>query len=845
MNKPAQPQSPRIEINSRGEIAFLADPTTPNGSSYVAGPSELPLIDSGESNQVNGYTAVFIAYKVMGNDASYRDWISFQPAGMEGEFIHEGEHLRIVKQIKSDRERITVSIEILHKVEVSEIEIEELALSLPVNNDYSPWRFNQRYLYDHKVYEHLYPGGTNGYQLVEKLNGASPVLYCIPLAGTRFEHASRYPGTIDLVRPGIKNHSWPGSSYLFLHAKGYLTRNGFKPLWENQEITSAVLAGGQSASYQIGLGFIPNKEAIREIMLDNREILMAALPALSGPAAMRFELSAVGTGELTLTDHVMVEVYKEESTADGKTWSISFLEAGTHTLRVVNDNGKSAQIVFRITEDLEGLLEIRASFIMGKQVLQQDGHVLNGAILPYTINGFDDMAGEGLYVKEESIWGNGSYEGGITDAIFAAEKNVRFPNERQIRQLEDYIDRYVRRYLQNPETNEVIWWCDGFSTTRAYNYMHVANLYYSMYQIGKLYELTRKASAEYLKLAYETLIKMYEVSRPLDLIAGLMGGQRIFEIMNALGREDWAEPFYTLMMKVRQQGSLLFQGDVPYGSECAYDNTGYECVAYFSHFFNEATCSREIVDVMLAARGNQPVWWWNGSDIRWWDAGVDFAETCHHYTSSLNSTALMLHIRQGTLQPTPAILSAIYGGLLGATAKIHPDGRASMSYCWQQESSNYGDHTCTGDAGLSLFGMLLGLRSFAYLQSDAQNIGFLCEIEGLDSKTVWVITPYQAVGRNVSWYCGWNSKICDLDLNAGFIRQVKISHSNKLQMLIVPMTGLKCGTELTLRLPKRVKQVLVDGLSTRFANVSDKEWRVTLPTEENQREICVEIEMDE
>ncbi|GGD46919.1 DUF5695 domain-containing protein [Paenibacillus nasutitermitis] len=836
-----------LRLNSEsGEIVYIGYEGDVFRENYIAGPVELPLIGTGAANKVEGYGAILLGYRLVGDETYRRQWLACsRKPGNEHAFVFDNEHVQVVKTYIKEAQTLTVNIAITAKGDA--IELAELALSAPVNNYYCPWRYDQRYLYNHKVYEHIHPGGEHGYQLVERLNGTEPLLYCIPLANTRFEHTAHYPGTIDVQRPSIANHSWPGSSLLFLHAQGYLENSGYEPLIADSLVSSTALEAGETASYGLELGFIDKRQRLEEVLVSRDKISVMAVPAMTGPIDETFEIIAKGRGPLSLLDDGNIELISGREWAGGHTWKLKFRGTGKQLVRVAGEGAEPAVLLFRITDPLRDLLERRTDFILDKQVYREAGSVLDGAIVPYTIGDFDEFKGEGLCAKAESLWGNGSYEGGITDAMFAAEKNAILPDSRQIAELERYIVTYVRTFLQSPENNEVIWWFGDYSASRSYEYMHVANLYYSMYRIARLYGLTTRFTAEqYLTFAFHTLMKMYDVSRPMDLITGMMGGQRIFAILQGFQQEEMVEFYYTLLMKVRHHAGLLFQGDVPYGSECAYDNTGYECVAYYAQYFNETRCMEEITAVMLAVRGDQPVWWWQGSDIRWWDAGTDYAETCHHYTSPLNSSALLMFVRQGRLKPGPRVLALIYGGLLGSTAKIHEDGRASMSYCREQESPNYGDHVCTGDGGLSLYGTLLGLRSFAYASPVHGEIGYLGDFTTDGSDTQLSFVPLDVAGRQVSWYFAeeeGDADAGDADCSTGMIRQIDFDRQTGGLRLIVSHSAVTSPIgEIRLRLEGKLLAGRVNGSAARLQPAAEREYTLTYDVGSGQDEVVIEIE---
>ena len=155
----------------------------------------------------------------------------------------------------------------------------------------------------------------------------------------------------------------------------------------------------------------------------------------------------------------------------------------------------------------------------------------------------------------------------------------------------------------------------------------------------------------------------------------------------------------------------------PYGSELFYDNTGYESVFFYARAGGFNDLARRTVRVTLAGRGQAPCWFWNDSDQRWWDAVrtvpeyaqfTDFGENCHHYMTGLNGWMLLEAFESGMTDNSTR--PAGFSGVLNSWARVHPDGFASMCYCPDPSSDNYGFNQFSGDVGLGLWGNLKAAR---------------------------------------------------------------------------------------------------------------------------------------
>lgn len=823
----------RIDTKT-GNLHYLGFDDNQKQINFVGNPQDLSVIDNegGELN-VPGFGAVCLSYRAVDGEHAQTDkWIPFDT--IDGRYVYRDESIVIEKSYTKKDNKFYIEL-MLKNLSGKVLEVDELSISVPVNNNYTEFRYEQEYLYNNRVYEHIYPGGTSGYQLVQRLNGEPPFMYLIPQGNTSFEHTAHYPGTTTQIRDGIPNFSWPGSSVIFLHAKGYLERNGFHAIMGKDSATSQQILPNTGVNYCIEAGFVGSIEKLKQEMVSQGKIYATAVPAMVSPIDTPIWLHIYSLGDVLIgksSDYKIQEVKKIDN---GFIYKIKFYRTGEHFIKVINDNGNNARLVFNIVLPLKGLIEKRAKFIIENQIYNCEGDRLDGAILPYSTRSFTGNGSvrfkKGQFYKEDSLWGNGSYEGGITEAMFLSQKNVLFPDGAQIAALETYTGRYIRRYLQNPLTNEVIWWCGDFFYSRAFDYMHLANFYYSMYLISARYNLTVKYTAkEYLYFAFQTLMKMYKASRPMDLVVGMMGGQGMFHILKSMQDEEMIAEYYELLENVNAHKRRIFSDNVPYGSECAYDNTGYECVVDFADRYNEVKWIRKMGDIILAAKGMQPVWWWNGSEIRWWDAEYDFSECCLHYTSPLNSKALFKAVSRGEVKADIEKLSVIYGGILGVFSKIHHDGSGSMSYCWEQESPNCGFHPFSGDIGLGLYGSLMSLGSLVYLSDNIGLSGYLCNVTEEQKKEMIVIEPIEGADRKISWLIEKRGEIINggIEITTGKIKSIKLGKElNTINMEVAYELNLAHMTEIKVRCNAGYGSVLnVNGKKERFSNITEGYIRI-------------------
>lgn len=151
----------------------------------------------------------------------------------------------------------------------------------------------------------------------------------------------------------------------------------------------------------------------------------------------------------------------------------------------------------------------------------------------------------------------GSDDLGLTPALYLAQKNLIQPVQSEVDSVDYYIQHFLLDYLQaktsdGQRTWQVYRWFDGKDGTpsdqgvwRAYNYTHIANTYFTMYQLASAHpELTTDFTAtQYLTMAYNTLDAMFnDIPQPTPIgdaahDMGLMGESTYPDILAALKKE--------------------------------------------------------------------------------------------------------------------------------------------------------------------------------------------------------------------------------------------------------------------------------------------------------------------
>jgi hypothetical protein len=504
-------------------------------------------------------------------------------------------------------------------------------------------RFQKLY-HEQKVISHNFVGGHSSYVLIQRPLGDAPFLLLQSTQNAAFERVYR-----DLSSFGDHAYWWDGPNILAVHSWATSSvRNWFKNPWINGH-TSLVLQPEEKWSCQLRLIFVNSYDAIRDEICKAGNLGIRILPAMvvqeNTNAYVELKSNSEIDGIEFLSDNITV---KERKRRGNKTLlTMSFKGRGQKSLKF-HYGGRWTNVHFYCIEDVAQLLKARGRFIVEREFYEnpEDPYHRNHMFLP-----FDHRNGSTFRDSDEvSEVGGSDAEFGFSEPLFLAEKNVCYPSPKEVAALETYIVDCLFKYIQDPETFAVraslYWklrspsspwshWTEERSkeSYREYNYAHVANIYHALYQIGKRYGLlARKSPQEYLKMAYNTSMQMFQTD-PWEHV-GVMGGANSLNIMEDLGKEGLEEERGTLLEEIRKCNEVFLQDPYPYASEYPADTTAQEQVYFFTRHFGNTDKNFKTLQIIRALRGgNQPVWFQFGNDNK--------GDLTCWYTESTNGWALL------------------------------------------------------------------------------------------------------------------------------------------------------------------------------------------------------------
>jgi hypothetical protein len=305
-------------------------------------------------------------------------------------------------------------------------------------------------------------------------------------------------------------------------------------------------------------------------------------------------------------------------------YEVAFRRLGENLLTIHHDGGHQTYLEYFVTEPLETLIKKRCAFISHRQQIRDPSKWWDGVFAPYdmehevlrTIDDPGPFTGRMVYVLTCD-------DPGLCKAPFVAEKNVHFPDRREIEGLEYYLQHFVWGRLQRTDKEQPFpygiygtpnWYADrdperrkraaGSNPTavrdlskehvwRSYDYPHVVMLYFHLYEIAKKYPQlsTYLETSGYLERAYQTAHALF--TYPYEIYPsyyetykwGLYNELVVLPLADALDREGFADRAAWLRAEWEKKVKYFVYDDpYPFRSEYAFDRTAFESSYAFAKY---------------------------------------------------------------------------------------------------------------------------------------------------------------------------------------------------------------------------------------------------------------------
>lgn len=754
---------------------------------------------------------------------------------------HDGTaRVGLTQSFKQTKGRIVWTLTVKNEG-TSDVEIGDLALSLPMFDDYTR---KAEETFERRVVRHAFIGGEGSWVYWQPAGGGGPYLLMSALEGTSLEFFTN--DRTDYASGG-------GEYWAYMHSAAYADTEK-RGTWR-QERTSLVLKASSQESYSFAFTWAESVDGLRQAIRREGGLDVKAAPGMVVPqgTALRLALGSVRSIASVEPEHPdRTTVRRLRSRAGYSMYSVKFARLGENLLTVLRGSRRTV-LEFIVTQPVETLIKKRAAFIVANQqhkapskwydglfslwdARQPPGRNLLGpdnlgGQLPYAVSGSDDPCnGKGLLL---------------------AEKNVAYPDPREIGAIEYYLRHFVWGKLQRTDKETPhpygVYGCDSWLECRTssvglnsgghgrermwrtFDYTTLFALYYDMYLIAKAYPsaCTYLDAAGYLERAYGTARAYFEVPYSIDMrgwdftgycnwayTLGNFHEKYLIKIVAALEREGKAEKAAYLRGEWEKKVRFFLCGDkYPWTSEMPVDSTAFESTYAIADY---------------ALKHELPA-----ADKLWTDKTTGKTYSYPRITRTMK-TRLMERQLQANL--------ACRGWLEPAYYQLGSDFRAcgSAAYCLSYMSQmggwaimDYGLRFATNPAEWVRLGYASMLSSWALVNAgdEASGYGYWYPGKVNDGMAGWGFLPRQ-VGTE------WNSATREIgrgpwpvdgEIDHGFTAGVEGAATIVIDD---PLFGLTCYGGQVEKRGNRLRIVPEDGVRRRLYVVT------------GHRRVCVSLDFD-
>jgi len=553
-----------------------------------------------------GSTLGEVAVRYREGDGPWLEAAAGKPAGPE-----------VISRFRADGDSLIWTIQLRNRT-TRTIEIGDVALPLPMHTLYPKitGAAVKREIFERRVFRHSFVSGHGSFVFWLPVGGAGPHLVMTPLDGTRLEY----------FREERSSYAHGGQGYrAFIHsaASGGGESRG---TWR-QPHTALTLAPGQEASYGFAFHWADDYRGVRDVLYRSGGVDVHVVPGMVVPE----DLEAMFALRTRHRIQAVVPEFPEktpvervgEQAKDTHVYRVRFARLGENLLTVRYGDGREMYLEFFVTQPLETLVRKRAAFIAARQQHRDPSKWYDGLFSLWDVRmpegrnllGPDNLGGQHPYAV------SGSDDPSNSKCMYLSEKNVAYPEPREVEALEYFIEHFVwgkhqRTDAERPYPYGIYgsdsWKQNRFTTRdplekgvsrpggpsqcrmwRTFDYTTYFALYYNMYRIAKQQPALCKHldAAGYLERAYGTARAFFEVPYNIRMEGGwaftgwtdwayTIGNfheKYLLGIIEALEREGQPQKAAWLRgeweKKVKR---FLYDDPFPFISEMPVDSTAYE-----------------------------------------------------------------------------------------------------------------------------------------------------------------------------------------------------------------------------------------------------------------------------
>jgi Family of unknown function (DUF5695) len=454
-------------------------------------------------------------------------------------------------------------------------------------------------IYTKKLLRHSLVNGHGSWVYWQRSNAVGPYLVMTPAGQAKFEYYD----------------SSGGAFTPYVHAQAAAA--AAKAAGGNWRLPISSLrlaprgAAGSSASYTFRFQWAKDVQAVRDVLYKEGKFDTTIVPGMVVPSDLPANISLRSRNAIAaiVPEHPATTRVDAVPQHPG-VYAVKFSTLGENMLTIKYGDGQWSTLEFFVTEPLETVIRKRAAFLVSHHQHTDPSKWYVGMYSDW------DQKNEIRRSPEDrdslSAWlTDANDDAGNARPAFIASKNVFLPEQKEIDSLELYIGKYLWGGMQMTDKEKypyAVYGIPNFKANRAsadegrngqahvwriYDYPHIVMLYFRMYQIAKFYPSKVKYldAPGYLERAYRTAIAYWTVPNDVEKwsadAVGTMNEAFIPELIDALDREGKAE--WARELRGHWEGKVdRFVNRTPnlYGSEFAFDSTGFESTGAFARYAN-------------------------------------------------------------------------------------------------------------------------------------------------------------------------------------------------------------------------------------------------------------------
>lgn len=511
-----------------------------------------------------------------------------------------------------------------------------------------------------------------------------------------------------------------------------------------------VLQSGEARTYGFSIFFLMDERSLAQALALQNGVGLWVLPGMVAPRGEKARLDVLsGRGAYTL---IPQDGDEAEKTGE-HSHCLRFGGYGERRVRLCWQDGSGETVIsFFATESISHIYQKQAAFIARNQFETDPDDPCFHGLLAWDLT--HKRRVNRAFNPYDNWMAGGSDEIGLVSAVFLAEKNVYLPEDAQISVLCAFETDFIQaRLTEQPgfRVHRMVPWYEMFEpwsghgaddVWRAYNYVHVVNVYYALYRIARQYDHpSLKTPGEYLLKAYQYSMAMFAYWMfPEGKGAthyGNMGESTLALCLEqALLKEGLYSEAAALQKRLDDKAGTLLEREYPFASEMAFDTTAFEAVYAYALRSKNQALQKRVIDADRGTRGRHPVWHKYQVDIRQqgdssWNAS---------YMTQLGAWPLMDQLLRGQSK-SPDMAMAAYAAYLagfslynaGGCWEASPENAGAMLWVLDERAMQYGKKNrltmhMSGEGPLGLYGALKAAAFYRIAHPKHGETGLGCAV---------------------------------------------------------------------------------------------------------------------